>query len=93
MLTNKLSRAKIGTSPIVSIDLPQALSERVMNALKADPRTVDLRALVPHFYSFGVRILDLFDEEEIVDILSDVRPLIPELMTAFENSLVLLTNS
>lgn len=43
-----------------------------MNALKADPRTVDLRALAPHFYSFGVRILDLFDEEEIVDILSDV---------------------
>lgn len=43
-----------------------------MNALKADPRTVDLRALAQHFYSFGVRILDLFDEEEIVDILSDV---------------------
>ncbi|KAK2755979.1 DNA replication protein [Arachnomyces sp. PD_36] len=63
--------AKLGTSPVVTIDLPQALSERVMNALKADPRTVDLRALAPHFYSFGVRILDLFDEEEVVDILSD----------------------
>ncbi len=45
----------------------------VINALKADPRTVDLRALVPHFYSLGTRILDLFEEEEIVDVLVDVR--------------------
>lgn len=43
-----------------------------MNALKADPRTVDLRSLAPHFYSLGVRILELFEEEEMVDILTDV---------------------
>jgi len=43
-----------------------------MNALKADPRTVDLRSLAPHFYSLGVRILELFEEEEMVDILSYV---------------------
>lgn len=43
-----------------------------MNALKADPRTVDLRTLAPHFYSLGVRILELFEEEEMVDILTDV---------------------
>ena len=58
---------------LVTLDLPLALSERVMNALKADPRTVDLRALAPHFYGLGVRILELFEEEEMVDILSDVR--------------------
>ncbi len=43
-----------------------------MNALKADPRTVDLRALAPHFYSFAVRILELFEEEEMVEVLSEV---------------------
>ena len=43
-----------------------------MNALKADPRTIDLRALAPHFYRLGVRILQLFEEEEMVDILNDV---------------------
>lgn len=52
--------------------MPEALSERVMNALKADPRTVDLRALAPHFYSLSERILELFEEEEMVDVLSDV---------------------
>ena len=44
-----------------------------MNALKADPRTVDLRALAPHFYNLGARILDLFEEEEMIEVLSDVR--------------------
>lgn len=43
-----------------------------MNALKADPRSVDLRVLAPHFYRLGIRILQLFDEEEMVEILGDV---------------------
>lgn len=67
-----LSRARIGTSRLVTLDMPEALSERVMNALKADPRTVDLRALAPHFYNLSERILELFEEEELVDVLTDV---------------------
>ncbi|OJJ82237.1 DNA replication protein PSF3 [Aspergillus glaucus CBS 516.65] len=63
--------ARLGTSRLVSLDLPPALSERVMNALKADPRTVDLRALAPHFYNLSERILELFEEEEMVDVLSN----------------------
>ncbi|KAH8697594.1 putative GINS complex subunit Psf3 [Talaromyces proteolyticus] len=63
--------ARLGTSRLVTLDIPSALSERVMNALKADPRTVDLRAQAPHFYSLGVRILELFEEEEMGDVLSD----------------------
>ena len=43
-----------------------------MNALKADPRTVDLRSLAPHFYSLSERVLDLFEEEEMVDVLINV---------------------
>jgi hypothetical protein len=53
--------------------MPEALSERVTNALKADPRTVDLRALAPHFYNLSERILELFEEEELVDVLINVR--------------------
>lgn len=45
-----------------------------MNALKADPKTVDLRALAPHFYSLSERLLEIFEEEDMVDVLSDVRP-------------------
>ncbi|KAL9061275.1 MAG: hypothetical protein Q9162_000149 [Coniocarpon cinnabarinum] len=51
--------------------MPHALSSRVMNALKADPRTVDVRAQAPHFYTLAARMLDLFEEDEMVDVLSD----------------------
>ena len=33
---------------------------------------VDLRAQAPHFYALGARILELFEEEEIVDVLLEV---------------------
>lgn len=62
-----------GSSSLATLDLPAALSHRVMNALKADPKTVDLRAQAPHFYNIGARMLELFEEEDMVDILTDVR--------------------
>lgn len=62
----------LNTSSLVTIDPPSALSPRVLNALKADPRTVDLRALAPHFYNLGARILELFEEEEMIEVLSEV---------------------
>ena len=63
----------LNTQSLVTLDPPTALSQRVLNALKADPRTVDLRALAPHFYNLGARILELFDEEDMIEVLSDVR--------------------
>ena len=57
----------------MSLDLPSSLSPRVLNALKADPKTVDLRALASHFYGLAGRVLELFEEEEVADIVSEVR--------------------
>lgn len=57
---------------MVTLDVPTALSQRVINALKAEPKTVDLRAQAPHFYKLGARILELFEEEDMVDVLIDV---------------------
>ncbi|EEH20975.2 DNA replication complex GINS protein psf3 [Paracoccidioides brasiliensis Pb03] len=63
--------ARADSSPLVTLDLSTALSEQVLNALKANPGTVDLRSLAPHFYSLAVRILQLFEEEEMVDVLME----------------------
>jgi hypothetical protein len=60
-------------APNLALDLPGSLSTHVLNALKADPRTVELRALAPHFYALASRILELFEEDELVDVLGDVR--------------------
>ncbi|OJD23222.1 DNA replication complex GINS protein psf3, partial [Blastomyces percursus] len=63
--------ARTNSSPLVNLELPSALSEKVLNALKADPRTVDLRSLAPHFYRLGVRMLELVEAEEMVDVLME----------------------
>lgn len=57
------------TKNIVTLDLPSALSARVLNALKADPKSVDVRALAMNFYMLGARILELFEEDEVCDVL------------------------
>ena len=33
---------------------------------------MDLRAQAPHFYELAARVLDLFEEDEIVDVLNQV---------------------
>jgi len=76
---NTMESQSLNTSSLVTLDPPSALSPRVLNALKADPRTVDLRALAPHFYDLGARILELFEEEEMIEVLSDVSSLLAEM--------------
>jgi hypothetical protein len=54
------------------LDFPIPLQQRVINALKADPKTVDLRAQAAHFYALGARIMELFDDRAVLDTLLDV---------------------
>ncbi|KAM0716759.1 hypothetical protein Q7P37_008204 [Cladosporium fusiforme] len=60
-----------GDTTFLTMDMPEALSKRVVNALKADPKTVRVRDQAPHFYGLGARMLELFDEEELVEILTE----------------------
>lgn len=61
-----------GENSLANLDMPDALGSRVLNALRADPRSVDLRAQAVWFYGLGERMLELFDEEEVVDVLEEV---------------------
>jgi hypothetical protein len=40
--------------------------------LKADAKTVDLRSLAGHYYELAAMVLEMFEEEEIVDLLCEV---------------------
>lgn len=66
------SGPQFGGRPLVELDFPAPLQHRVVNALKADPKTVDLRAQAPQYYSLGAKILDLFEDEELADVLIEV---------------------
>ncbi|KAG6015538.1 DNA replication protein [Claviceps citrina] len=70
-LAEMLALASAGddAKPPLTLNLPPCLSEQVVNALKADARSVALRDQSPHFYGIGVRMLDLFDERELGAVL------------------------
>ncbi|KIW02496.1 hypothetical protein, variant 2 [Verruconis gallopava] len=65
-----VSQAQSGASTL-TLDMPRALSPRVVNALKADPKVIDLRSQAPHFYALGARMLELFEEDELGEVLDD----------------------
>ena len=56
------------TAPL-TLNLPPSLSDRVVSALRADPRAVALRDQSVHLYGVGARMLDLFDERELGAVL------------------------
>ncbi|CAK4034321.1 DNA replication complex gins psf3 [Lecanosticta acicola] len=60
-----------GSGSLATLDMPPALGQRVVNALSADPKSVDVRAQAQWFYGMGERMLELFDEEELAEVLSD----------------------
>lgn len=60
------------SSSLASMDVPSALGPKVMAALAAGPKSVDIRAQAQWFYGMGERILNLFDDEELADVLSKV---------------------
>jgi GINS complex subunit 3 len=58
---------------MVMPNYPPSLQPRVIKALQADPKSVDLRAQAPHYYALGAKILDLFEDDDLVGVLLDVR--------------------
>jgi GINS complex subunit 3 len=70
-LAEMLAISPIGNSTPIALDLPDVFSAKIIHALSADARVVDLRALIPYFYAFGARCLELMDEENMAEILSD----------------------
>lgn len=69
-----------------SLDMPFALGPRVLNALKADPKSVDVRAQAPWFYGLGERMLELFEDEEVGEVLMEVCLSFPSVTLSFEVS-------
>jgi len=53
----------------ITFDLPRALGNDVLQALKADPRAVPLRDQSAHFYSLATHLMDLSEEPELNAVL------------------------
>lgn len=49
----------------VNLSIPDALSNECIQALKADPRAVQLRQRSMNFYNLATRVMELFEEREL----------------------------
>ncbi|ORY58466.1 DNA replication complex GINS protein psf-3 [Pseudomassariella vexata] len=68
-LAELLALTHQSSTPFLTLSLPPALGDNVLNALKADPRAVPLRDQSQNFYGLGARMLDLFEEPELGVVL------------------------
>lgn len=75
-LAEMLALANTGSSSadedgksFVNLSLPDALSNECIQALKADPRAVQLRQRSMNFYGLSTRLMDLFEERELDSVL------------------------
>lgn len=66
-----VSQAQSGT-PTLILEMPKALGKQHMNALIADPKSINIRDFAQHFYALGARMLELFEDDAISDVLNDV---------------------
>ncbi|KAL8765875.1 MAG: hypothetical protein Q9209_007176 [Squamulea sp. 1 TL-2023] len=70
-LAELLAVQQLDNKPLLTLDLPSWLSPRVLNALKADAKSVDLRGLEVWFFEGAARVLELLEEEEVGDVVSE----------------------
>ncbi|KXT15276.1 hypothetical protein AC579_4838 [Pseudocercospora musae] len=56
---------------LASLDMPAALSQHVVHALSAEPRSVDIRERATYFFGLGQRMLELFEDEDLTATLLD----------------------
>ncbi|CAK7270795.1 DNA replication protein [Sporothrix epigloea] len=70
-LANNNASSSADAKPFLTLNLPHALRHDVLQALKADPRTVPLRDQSAHFYALATRMLDLFEDADLATVLRD----------------------
>ncbi|KAK3624199.1 DNA replication protein [Elasticomyces elasticus] len=56
---------------LATVDMPQALGGRVMNALRAGGGSVELRGQAMAWYGLAASMLELFEDEEVATVVCD----------------------
>lgn len=58
--------------PFVELLPPEIFSTKVINAIKADPVTIDLHSISSHFLTLSLKWISLFGEEDLASICSSM---------------------
>ncbi|CCF56301.1 hypothetical protein KAFR_0A08670 [Kazachstania africana CBS 2517] len=58
--------------PFVELMTPDAFSAKVINAIKADPVSLDVHSISPHFFALAIKWIALFNDKELAAIVTEL---------------------
>lgn len=68
-LGQPLAQVPLQDSRLVSLDVPESLSNTVKSAIKSDSVFIDLHSILPNYYNFATRWCEMFNDAELSEIL------------------------
>lgn len=58
--------------PFVEMSTPETFSLKVINAIKTDPKALDLHSINPHFFQLAIKWCALYTEKELAQVVTDL---------------------
>lgn len=56
----------------INLEKPDSLGVKVMNAIKADPVSLDVHSILPNYYKIAEKWCNLFSDQELSDIVQQM---------------------
>ncbi|CCH62680.1 hypothetical protein TBLA_0I00150 [Henningerozyma blattae CBS 6284] len=58
--------------PFVELNTPTVFSQKVINAIRASPTSLDIHSLYGHYYDMAIKWIGLFEDEKFAEICSEL---------------------
>lgn len=58
--------------PFLEMTAPESFSQKVTNAIKTDPVSLDLHSINPHFYELALKWCALYADKDLAEIVSNL---------------------
>jgi len=58
--------------PFLEMSTPESFSQRVINAIKTDPKSLDLHSINPHFYELAIKWCAIYSVKDLAKVVSEL---------------------
>lgn len=76
-------------TPFLNMLTPETFTNKVINAIKTDPISLDLHSINPYFYDLAIKWIELFSDNELADIVSNLLLQRSQVINAHANSITI----
>lgn len=80
-------------TPFLNMLTPETFTNKVINAIKTDPISLDLHSINPYFYALAIKWIELFSDKDLAEIVSDLLLQRSQVINAHANSITISYNN